>query len=131
MALYDLVRCKMALPAEVTSVTEWRTRSFGRGFQTFEIDGEGSLRLFRLERRLHKNHPPRPALLDPGYTDWLRTWTTLEAGPSAIQDFSGALRLEGRDINGAEWMIETRIAAGRCGPFWISRSQAELPAAAA
>ncbi|MGR3632447.1 MAG: hypothetical protein ACU0A8_10060 [Limimaricola soesokkakensis] len=131
MALYDLVRCKMALPAEITAVTEWRTRSFGRGFQTFEIDGDGALRLFRLERQLHDDHPPRPALLDPDYTDWLRTWTRLETGLSAMQDFNGVLTLEGRDTDGEEWMIETKVVSGQCEPFRISRGRAELPAVAA
>lgn len=131
MAAYDIVRCGMNLPPHVAGVTEWRTRDFGWGFQTFEIDADGALRLFRLERRLRDGHPPRPALLDPGYTDWLQTWTTFERSEPILVAYTGGLTLEGRDREGAEWMIHTSIDAGHCRPFRISRTRAEESARAA
>lgn len=117
MALHDLVRCQMPLPPEVLGVTEWRTEDLGLGYQTFEIDADGALRHFRLERRYHEGHPPRPALLDPAYQDWLRDWTTLEALPPRLVAFDGTLSLEGRDADGIEWMVETDVEAGQCRPF--------------
>ena len=117
MALNDIVRCKAELPTEVAGVTEWRTEDLGLAFKTYEIDAEGVLRLFRLERRLHEGHPPKPPLLDPAYQDWLRDWTTLVALPPQQVAFDGILTLEGRDADGIEWMVEADVAAGRCRPF--------------
>lgn len=117
MAIYDLIRCRMTLPPEVAGVSEWRTEDLGIGYQTIEIDAEGRLRQFHLERRLHSGHPARPALLDPGYHDWLRDWTTLETCSYGALTYSGPLRLAGRDASDAEWAIEAQVAAGRCQEF--------------
>ena len=117
MALNDIVRCKAPLPPEVAGVTEWRTEDLGLRFQTYEIDAEGVLRIFRLERRYHEGHPPQPPLLDPAYQDWLRDWTTLEALPPSLVEFDGVLSLEGQDETGHEWMVEADVERGQCRPF--------------
>jgi hypothetical protein len=120
MASYALVRCALPLIAEAADIPLWRTRSLAGAFQTFEVAPDGALRQFRLARRLHEGHPPRPALLDPSYTDWLQEWTTLEAISPDIVNFTGTLELEGRDKVGTEWVAKIMIENGQCHSYDIA-----------
>lgn len=114
MALYDLVRCDMPLPDQVACVLEWRTKDLRQGLQTYLLDADGALRLSVISRQMRDGHPPRPALLDPAYLDWLNVWTALQAPLQAIVEFSGSLKLEGRDGAGTEWVLDMAILDGRC-----------------